>query len=257
MFPMPSLPILEHDAAREALIEPARIVRARDDMPAACVLCFFHDVIEHLRAAGELREVTRLHSEMGDHPVYRLAVAGGEVALLHPGIGAPLAAGLMEEAIALGGKAFVACGGAGVLDPGIAVGTVLVPTAAVRDEGTSYHYQPPARVIELDLGAVTTLERVLQATAVPYRRVRTWTTDAIYRETPARIAARRGEGCACVEMEAAALCAVARFRGVRFGQLLYGGDDVSGATWDSRGWLGHWGVREALTHLAAECAQRL
>jgi uridine phosphorylase len=65
---------------------------------------------------------------------------------------------------------------------------------------------------------------------------KTWTTDAIYRETPDRIARRRAEGCVTVEMEAAAFFAVARFRGVTFAQLLYAGDDVSGETWEHRRW---------------------
>ena len=80
---------------------------------------------------------------------------------------------------------------------------------------------------------------------------KTWTTDAFYRETPDQIA-RREPRAACVEMEAAAFCAVAQFRDVPFGQLLYGGDDVSGVTWDGRGWNRRWSVREKLTQLAAE-----
>ncbi len=64
----------------------------------------------------------------------------------------------------------------------------------------------------------------------------TWTTDGLYRETPARIARRRAAGCLTVEMEAAALFAIARFRGVELAQIVYAGDDVSGAKWDRRGW---------------------
>lgn len=55
-----------------------------------------------------------------------------------------------------------------------------------------------------------------------------------------------------MEMEAAAFFAVARFRGKRFGQLLYAGDDLSGDAWDHRGWNDHATVRELLFWLAAE-----
>lgn len=252
-----TFPILEFDPNRNALIEPGKLIRSRGDMPTSCVLCFFHDVIAHLLGAGLLTEVASLRSEMGAHPVYRLSTPAGAVALLHPGIGAPLAAGMLEEAIALGARTIMACGGAGVLDRAIAVGTVLVPAAAVRDEGTSYHYLPPSREVALTPAVVAAIEAALAAKNVPYQRVKTWTTDAFYRETPARIARRKAEGCACVEMETAALCAVAQFRQVVFGQLLYGGDDVSGAAWDSRGWNGKWSVRENLTLLAAEIAATL
>jgi uridine phosphorylase len=81
---------------------------------------------------------------------------------------------------------------------------------------------------------------------------KTWTTDAPYRETPARIAARRSEGCIAVEMEAASLLAVAQFRGVVLGQVLYGGDDLSGGEWDDRSWQSRRDVREQLFWLAAE-----
>jgi uridine phosphorylase len=63
---------------------------------------------------------------------------------------------------------------------------------------------------------------------------------------------RRSEGCLTVEMEAAAFFAVAKFRGVTFGQILYGGDDVSGCDWDGRKWQGRRDIREALFRLAAE-----
>ena len=226
-------------------------------MPASCVLCFFQDVIDHLNSQGLLKEITSLRSEMGRHPVYRFVTSGGEVALAHPGVGAPLAAGMMEETIALGARQFIACGGAGVLDSALVVGGLLVPTVAVRDEGTSYHYLPASREVTLQPGPIAVIEAELRERQVPYRLVKTWTTDAFYRETPARIATRKAEGCASVEMETAALCAVAQFRGVKFGQLLYSGDDLSGADWDGRDWHGQWSIREKLTLLAAKIALKL
>ena len=250
-------PILEFAPDPRAALSPEKFHQPRADMPARGVLCFFHDVIAHLASSGLLTEIMSLRSEMGQHPVYRFTTPAGEVALMHPGIGAPLAAGCMEELIALGVRTFVACGGAGVLDSAIAVGTVLVPTAAVRDEGTSYHYLPPAREVAVAPAVVAGIAAGLSARRVPYQKVKTWTTDAFYRETAGRIARRRAEGCACVEMETSALCAVAQLRGVQFGQLLYGGDDVGGADWDARGWKGQWTVREKLTELAAEIALSL
>lgn len=41
-------------------------------------------------------------SEQGDHDLYRLTSDGGDVAVFHPSVGAPLAVGLLEEAIAVG-----------------------------------------------------------------------------------------------------------------------------------------------------------
>jgi len=249
-------PILEYDSARQAIIEPAQ-VNKRVDLPERCVVCFFADQIAKLAERGRLRQVTEQHSESGTYPVYVLEHGAGEVTLFHPGVGAPLAAGLLEEVIARGCTRFVVCGGAGVLDQSIARGHLLVPEAAVRDEGTSYHYLPPSREVNASPQVVAAIETVLVGHSIPYLRSKTWTTDGLYRETPARIAARRAEGCLCVEMECAALFAVAQFRGVPLGALLYGGDDVSGAEWDQRDWLNQHDVRARMILLAAEAALRL
>jgi len=249
-------PILEFDASRDAVIEPSQWVAA-EDVPEHCVLCFFSDVIAGLVEAGKVQAAHQLRSEIGTHPVYRLAVNGQPLALFHPGVGAPLAAGFLEELIALGCKKFIACGGAGVLDPDIAVGHLVVPSVAVRDEGTSYHYLPPAREVAANPDAVAAIVQVLDHYAVPHLVGKTWTTDGVYRETPAKVRQRRAEGCLTVEMEAAAFFAVAQFRDVTFGQILYGGDSVGGESWDTRDWYKQGSVREQLFWLAAEACLAL
>ncbi len=242
-------PILEHDDAREAFIEPSRVVQPMD-IAERCVLCFFQDVLEGLREDEALSPVYTLGSEMGANPVYELIVEGRRVAVTHPGVGAPLAAGFLEELIALGCRKFIVCGGAGSLDAALTVGHLIVPDAAVRDEGTSYHYLPPSREVVADPRGVSAVEQALVARRLPFVRGKTWTTDAFYRETPRRIAARKAEGCLTVEMEAAALFAVAAFRGVALGQLLYGGDDLSGLEWDHREWQGQRGTRRLVFDVA-------
>ena len=144
-----------------------------------------------------------------------------------------------------------------MLNRDIAVGHVVIPESAVRDEGTSYHYLPPSREVMGDPAAIRTLERVLQRHHVPYIVGKTWTTDAFYRETPDKVARRRAEGCLTVEMETAAFFALAQFRQVTLGQLLYGGDDVSGDDWDHRDWEKRTSVRERLFWLALEACLEL
>jgi uridine phosphorylase len=127
-----------------------------------------------------------------------------------------------------------------------------VPTAAVRDEGTSYHYLPAGEEAVPSPQALAAIKRVLARQDMAYHSGKTWTTDAFYRETPKRVAARRAQGCITVEMEAAALFAVAAFRGVDIGQLLYGGDDVSGHEWDPRSLGNTVPARESLFWLAMD-----
>ena len=249
-------PILEYDPSPNALIEPSHLL-SPIDIPPHCVLCFFQDVIAGLGERGLLRRAHLLGSEMGPNPVYTLELDGRSLALLHPGVGAPLAGAFLEELIALGGRHFIACGGAGVLNRELVVGHVIVPTAAVRDEGTSYHYLPPAREVVPSATAVAAIEATLTSRGVAYVAGKTWTTDGFYRETAARIARRRAEGCLTVEMEAAAFFAVGQFRDVAVGQLLYCGDDLSGDVWDDREWRDRGAIREGLFRLAAEACLQL
>lgn len=137
------------------------------------------------------------------------------------------------------------------------VGKLIVVSAAIRDEGVSYHYLPPAREIRANAEVAAVLEETLGRQGVPYQLGKTWTIDAPYRETRAKIANRRNEGCLAVEMEAAAMMAVAEFRGVAFGQVLYAGDDLSGSEWDTRGWQSRAEIRERLFWLASDACLSL
>ncbi len=244
-------PVLEFDPTREALIEPSRFIEPRD-VPQHCVICFFEEVIEHIVANRQARVAIHSRWEDGPHPIYEISHHQRRLAFYHSGVGAPLAAGLLEEAIAYGCHKFIVCGGCGVLETNIAVGHLIVVSGAVRDEGVSYHYLPAGREVRAHVAGVAALKATLDGHGVPYRVGKTWTTDAPYRETPAKIALRKREGCLTVEMEAASLMAVAQFRGVTLGQVLYGGDDLSGGEWDNRGWQSRRDVREQLFWLAAE-----
>jgi uridine phosphorylase len=253
---LPDLPLLEDDLAEPGLISPVGFT-AHGDVPTAVVICFFAEIIEHLARRGDTERVGVLTAAHGQHPVYSVAHESGRVAVFHPGVGAPIAAGFLEEVIAAGGRSFVAVGGAGALLPDLVLGHPVVVESAVRDEGTSYHYAAPARVIDADEAGIAALGETLDAADVGHVTGRTWTTDAFYREPRTRIARRIEEGCLVVEMEAAAFIAVARFRGVRLGHLLYAGDSVAGAEWDERGWFKATDIRSRLFDLAATAALRL
>jgi uridine phosphorylase len=249
-------PLLEFDPTVPAIIEPSQIV-PDIGAPEGCVFCFFGDVIDDLLQYDRLKKIASHRWEDLDRPLYEMDVEGKRVGIFQPGVGAPLAAALMEEVIARGCSKIIACGGAGVLDREIPVGDILVPTAAVRDEGTSFHYLPPGREIGADQEVVDVIERVLRQKGIEYSRVKTWTTDAPYRETSEKIKLRKAEGCLAVEMETAAFFAVAQFRGVPFGQILYAGDDISGTTWDTREWQNRLEVRKSLFWLAVEICMNL
>lgn len=255
-FEFRDYPILEFDPASVAHIEPALVTQA-GDAPEHCVICFFREALDKVIAEHDARMLVPIRWEDGPHPLYEIAYNGRRLAFFHPGVGAPLAAGLLEAVIAFGCRKFIVCGGCGVLQKDIAVGNLVVVTGALRDEGVSYHYLPPGREVRAHPDGVKALQTACAAHSLPFRLGKTWTTDAPYRETAAKIAARRAEGCLTVEMEAAALMAVAEFRGVTLGQVLYGGDDLSGEQWDHRDWQSRQEIRAQLFWLAAEACGKL
>lgn len=249
------LPLMKFDANRDAMITPTPPALT-EPLPERAVMCFFHEVIRDLPDSHGARQIGEFPRELGGHKIYRVMHDEVPVAVFHPGVGAPLAVQHFEKAIAAGGRSFVACGGAGAIRPGLALGHIVVPDAAVRDEGTSFHYAAPARVVQVDPALVDTAVAVLAEHGIPQATGLTWTTDASFRETPDRVRARRQEGCITVEMEAAAFLAAAQFRDVKFCQYLYAGDDLSGSAWDHRGWTTAT-VRAELVHLAIAAATRL
>lgn len=251
-----TLPILEFDATKDAIMEPSRVV-AEMDVPEHCVICFFAEVIDSLVEDHDAKVIAHSLSQIGQHPLYEIGYEGQRLAFFHPGIGAPLAIGLLEEMIARGCNKFMVCGGCGVLDKSVAVGHLLIPEAALRDEGVSYHYLPPAREVAMNPQALAAIETVLKRHGLEYLRTKAWTTDAIYRETREKAAAYLAEGCLAVEMEAAAFFAVAQFREVILGQILYGGDAVLQEDWDGRKWSSRDEIRSNLFWLAAEAVMEL
>jgi uridine phosphorylase len=170
-------------------------------------------------------EILEFRAGSSSYKVHALNCGHERLAILQAMGSAPLAAVLMENLISLGCRKFIACGSAGLIN-GTTTDRLFVPITAVRDEGTSYHYLSPSREVGAHPAAIRELEMVLNEQDVPYAIVKTWTTDAPYRETESKIRLRRQEGCSTVEMETAALYAVARFRDVMAAQVLYVSEDL-------------------------------
>ena len=251
-----TFPILEFDESRSAIIEASNYIKPHGGFES-CVITFFRDTIEKLKEEGKLKEVASLSSETIDIPIYETTYEGKKVHLTLGYLGAAGSAGFLEELIAHGFSKFIVCGGAGVLQKSIAVGNLIIPTSAVRDEGVSYHYLQPSREVEGNEEVIKTIEDDFIKHNINYIKAKTWTTDAFFRETKEKVDLRKSEGCVTVEMEAAAFFAVAKFRNVKLGQILYGGDDLSGAEWDKRSWTSRNQIRYNLVEISLRICSNL
>ena len=229
-----NFPIIEFFDEQEAIIEPS-IIFERRIVPETCIIPLYRHVINTLDAKGYLEVITEIQTSVVPNVImYKFNYEGFHISLLSPALGAPFAAGNLEIAIALGCTKFLVIGSCGVLDSEIERNQIIIPSSAIRDEGTSYHYVPPSREIEVDKNIVSKIHDSLNSRGVKNIIGKTWTTDGFFRETPSKMRARKAEGAISVEMEAAAFLAVAKFRNVKLGYILTAGDDVSGIEWDRR-----------------------
>ncbi|TLZ71648.1 MAG: purine-nucleoside phosphorylase [Methanobacteriota archaeon] len=146
-------------------------------------------------------------------------------------IGAPATAIMIEEMAALGAREFLAFGACGSLVPRLKIGAIVVPTFAATDEGTSRHYGGAGRA-RPDTALRAALVRACEGRGVPFTEGGTWTMDAVYRETFARARALAARGVVAVDMEASAIWAVARHRGLRAASLFVVSDELGGDGWN-------------------------
>lgn len=247
-----------YDADPQAVIEAGRAHAPVPNFPPLVVSTFSKKIIQKYVQKYRAKKVAHIVGANGENNIYVLNWQGTPVAFYMSRVGAPACVADFEELIALGGRQFVFFGSCGALDAALVEGHFVVPTAAIRDEGTSHHYLPPAGEIALDAGQVELLAQTLQDMGYPYIKSKTWTTDGFYRETVAKVAAARSRGCTVVEMECAALAAAARVRGVGFAQFLYTADNLDAPCWEARDLHDH-GMSRCEKYMAAafQCVLRM
>lgn len=245
-----------YDPVREAILEPSHAAAPVEGFPETVVVTFQPSLT---LAAADWPE-TRILGHLPvffQIPIYAIAYGEKTFGLYQTLLGGAASAAMMEEVIARGARRFILFGSCGALSRDLPGGHLIVPTAAHRDEGVSYHYLPPDEE-EIPLETASRTARALTELGVPFVQGKTWTTDALYRETRRNADRRRTEGCLCVDMECASCAAVCRFRDVEFYSFLYTEDNLGGDFWDP-GLLGRLpqDAKEAYFRLALELARRV
>ena len=199
----------------------------------ACILTFSHVILKYVLENFECQKLGDLFSSNGANPVYGFRYEGKFFAIYMTYVGAPACVADIEDTmLIINTDKYVVFGGAGCLNKEIAHGKVMVPTAAYRDEGTSYHYAPAAYYIEV--GNANTVAKFMESVGLPYVMGKTWTTDAVHRETRANFEKRKADGCISVEMECSAVQAMCDFRGLDVYFFFTSGDLLDAPQWDER-----------------------
>ena len=229
----------EFDPAPHAVIDPEMAFERIPDFPETVISIFSWQLFEAIVSFLGGKRIAESHDVDGVWPVYEVFYNGKRFGMYKARLGAPACVGCFEDVIAMGARRIILLGNCGVLDRNIKDCGIIIPTRAIRDEGTSYHYAPAADYIEVNKKYRAQFQEVCDRFGYPYVEGITWTTDAFFRETPAKVAARKEMGAICVEMECAAMQAMCDFRGVEFFQFLYAGDNLDHSNWDPRSLSGN------------------
>jgi uridine phosphorylase len=237
-----------------AFLNPGDTTEKIPDFPKVCITTFSESIIKDFVENNAAKIIANLYSANGILPVYEIEYANQKMGLFLSRVGAPACAAGLEEVIALGAEKLIQFGCCGILNQSAADGKIIVPSSAVRDEGTSYHYLPGSEEISADGSSNAIAVQYLESHQIPYVVGKVWTTDAIYRETPEAIEERKKQGCIAVEMECSASLAVAKFRKIPLLQFFYGADNLDSDAWEIRD-LADYGLRlkDKYMTIALEC----
>ena len=184
------IPILEFDTEQSAVIMPGH--HSDYNFPQKAVMLFMGPEIDDFVTENECEIVGKFISVTKEFCVYKTKINCVDIAFVQTPLGGAGAVQIMEQLIAGGVEEIIAAGCCGALVEDTE-GSFFVPTAALRQEGTSDHYLPPSREIELDAVPIKAICRVLENAGLSYRTCKTWTTDGFYRETKEMVRYRKSE----------------------------------------------------------------
>ena len=218
--------MIEYDPDRKTVFGPCDL--KLDAKPTKCLLIFDDEIWEDLVLPNKDLETFPVTNAFGrTFDTYRyIEVDGEKILLVYPTMGAAGCVCDTELLIASGINKIVAFGTCGRLSEDTAQNTIILPTSAYREEGTSYHYLPDDDEIGVDEDALAVAEKVFTDHNFVYGKGKIWTTDAVYRETEGKVKLMQERGCIGVEMELSALLALAKYRDIKFTEFLIGEDAV-------------------------------
>ncbi len=249
----------EFDETVNSTFDPYEVENVVEGFPKVGVTCFSKKLFDQLVQKFNCVEIAKNSNGNGKLPVYKFEYKGHSLALFMSRVGAPACIIQYEELFAMGLEKVVVFGTCGVLDSKIDDLAIIIPNAAIRDEGTSYHYMKPSDEIKVNEKYKKEFEEILNKYGISSVEGKVWTIDAPYRETRNKVLKRKKQGCVCVDMECSAMNAVAKFRNKELFQFFYAADNLDGAKWDKRS-LGDENKlleKEKIIFLALELAMKM
>lgn len=234
----------EFDANKEAIINPKDVIGVINGFPEIVVSCFSRITFSRILNSHDVDEIASVSFANLVIPVYVIQYKNIKIGLVNAYVGAPGCIAMFEELAAMGMKKLLVFGTCGVLDAKIKETSIIIPTAAIRDEGTSYHYAPSADEIIVNDGMIDKLKNYFAERDISFTSGKIWTTDAFYRETKEKVERRKNAGCIGVDMECSALAAFSQFREIGLIHFFYAADNLDAEVWETRSLSNHHSLEE-------------
>jgi uridine phosphorylase len=215
--------------ADELVAYRARLGRMPKVKPEGVLFCLERGLPHRMRWRIPVARAGAMNAD-----VYSVKKTKGRVAILTSfGGGSPMVMELAEELAVMGARKMVLMTWGGTLQTDLKPGDIVVCNRAIRDEGASHHYLPPAKYIDGDESLVNQLVSAIQRRGAQCTVGTTWTTDAPYRETREEVRQYQAEGVKTVEMESAGLFTVGQVRGVQTASVVIGMDSLASLRWET------------------------
>lgn len=251
--------LTEFDECQDSTFNPSDVEKRIPGFPKVGITCFSKKLLDRYVEIFNGSMIAEISNANGKVPVYKIEYEGKEIALFMSRVGASACTVSYEEVLAMGLEKLIMFGTCGVLKKEIEDLAIIIPTSALRDEGTSYHYLKCSDEIAVNEKYKEEFKDILKKNNISYVEGKVWTTDAPYRETRDKVLKRKEQGCVCVDMECSAMSAVAKFRGKELFQFFYAADNLDGAKWDQRS-LGNdelLSEKEKIIYLALDLALKM
>lgn len=228
-------------------------------LPKVAVGVFSRQLYNDIIQKFNCEEVGYISMANMERNVYILNYKGTKLTFFMAGVGGPWISGDLENLSVNGVEKFIIFGNCGVLDSKIEDCSIIIPTKAFREEGTSQHYVEDSETIELNPKYQNEFIEILNKYNFDYTKGYTWTTDAFFRETKDKIEYFKKNGAVCVEMEGATIAAVAQRKKLDYFTFYYAGDNLDSTEWDERSLSGEVNIdkKKEVMLLALELALKI
>ncbi len=221
------------DTTTQAILSPEKIYGVSKTLCDICIITFSNQIVAEILNQFPCLKIAEIQSVNGSIPCFKLNYKGKDISFYMTMIGGAGAGACVEDAHCLiGATKYIMFGSCGCLNKNVTAGKIIIPTDAYRDEGLSYHYVKASNYIKIKNADF--VADFFKKSGIPYITGKTWTTDAIYRETRGNMEKRKAEGCIAVEMESAAVQAVCNFNNFEFYNFLISDDLLDSPEWDRR-----------------------